>query len=199
VNWRLEVEQPRTDLIAGGQCQKSKLVCGGYENSLTFVPFDPQRSTRPPLVPAQEEPSLGCGASVVALTRQFNSLNQTAFESRVLDDYWEIYFPKVNFAQQAAQFDELGSWVFSIQRSYPDEHVVKTSMLAVGFASLARRSGEKRFSVAAMESYSRVLLEVNRSLQDAERWKKDSVLATCKLLALYEVRIPLLSCASKVS
>lgn len=123
------------------------------------------------------------------IPRELNSLSQAAFESSVLGNYWEIYFPKVAYAHQRPSSHDIGSWVINTQQNYARESLVKTSLLAVCLVSLGRRTGEQSFIVAGVEAYCRALRETNRLLQSSENWGQDSLLAACKFLALYEVSI----------
>jgi hypothetical protein len=67
-----------------------------------------------------------------------------------------------------------------------EKSLVKTALLAVTLANLSRRSGDKALGVGAIEAYSAALRGVNLSLQDQKQRQSDVLLATIKLLALYE-------------
>jgi hypothetical protein len=53
--------------------------------------------------------------------------------------------------------------------------------------SQAKASEDNRFKYAAIEAYSRALKELNLALQGASKSTCDYILATCKLLATFEV------------
>ena len=80
-----------------------------------------------------------------------------------------------------------GSWAFVIRDQCAEDRLIRLGLLAVAYGSVGRRNDERRFAVAGMQAYSAALKEVNQSLQHSEKRKADSVLAACKLLALYEV------------
>jgi hypothetical protein len=80
-----------------------------------------------------------------------------------------------------------GSWAFIIRDQCAEDRLIRLALLAVAYGSVGRRNDERRFAVAGMQAYSAALQGVNQALQHPERRKTDSVLAACKLLALYEV------------
>jgi hypothetical protein len=171
-------------LRQGGQCKRGKLVCGGYNSTATFIVYKPPHSTP---VPAQNVTGLGRNPSPVSIATK--SLDRTASQARILDDFWESFFPKC-LRPTTNGSDYLDEWAYFIKTSYDAKSSAKIALLATGLAALGLRTGERRYQVAAMEAYSRALMDVNRALQDSERCKSVNVLATCKILALYEVYTP---------
>jgi hypothetical protein len=172
------------DLRLGGQCKRGKLVCGGYNTTSPFIIYTPPQSTH---VPAQDVTALGRNPSPVTIATQ--SLDRTVFHMYILDGFWDFLFPK-SLRPTSIGCDFIGEWAYFIRTSYYAKTTSKTALLASGLATLGLRTGERRYQVAAMEAYSRALIEVNRALQDSEECKRDNVLAACKILALYEVYMP---------
>jgi hypothetical protein len=152
---------------------------------VTFVSYEPKRDVSSGAPTARSVTALGRKDSPVSDSSQ--ALSRSTFQLRVIDEYWQIFFPKVAFSQATSLPTELmGSWAFVVQQSYMEKSLVKTALLAVTLANLSRRSGDKSLGVGAIEAYSTALREVNSSLQDQKRRRSDVLLATIKLLALYE-------------
>jgi hypothetical protein len=168
----------------GGQCKRSKLVCGGYESTATFIVYKPPQDGSARLS-AQHVTALGQKPKTASpLTIASQALEHNALQTRILDDYWESFFPKIT----SSQSDYLGEWSLFMRNSYRATDLCKNAFLATGLAALGSRTGERRFQVAAMEAYSRALIDANHALRDSKKNKDIRVLAACKVLALYEVQ-----------
>lgn len=118
------------------------------------------------------------------------SLNKSAHENQLLDKYWEQYYPqkaKTPFEHQPSE-TQLGSWQIAIKDQCLDQRIVRGALLAIANGNMARANDESSFKLATMETYSRVLAELNLALEAADKRTSDSVLAACKLLATFEVR-----------
>lgn len=75
----------------------------------------------------------------------------------------------------------------AIKNQCLNERIVRGALLAIANGNMHRESEDGRFKYAAMEAYSRALRELNVALQGDYQAVSDSVLATCKLLATFEV------------
>lgn len=160
-------------------------MCGGYQPAVTFVSYEPKRDVSPAIPAARDMAALRRKHSPVNGSSQ--ALNRSAFQSQLISEYWQIFLPKVAFSQAPYLPKELmGSWAFFVEQSSMEKSMVKTALLAVTLANLSRQSGDKSLGVGAIEAYSTVLREVNSSLVDARKRQSDVLLATIKLLALYE-------------
>jgi hypothetical protein len=172
------------DTKTGGQCRRSNLRCGGYNSTATFIVYKPpQTGSSQPC--AQDATALGQTPSPLTISSQ--SLDRVSFQTRILDEYWEDFFPKAVTFHSSLKYEHMGEWAFFVRLSYSAKNLAKTALLAAGLASLGRRKGERRFQLAAMEAYSKALIELNRLLHDSEKSKSDTVLAACKVMALFEV------------
>lgn len=178
--------------ITGGQCRRSKLVCQGYQDSLTFVMYqqtDGQSAVSPSPVPKAEQikirPKSKCTSPTAVSTF---SLNSATFEDQLFHQYWERYYPSNSrspFKYEHTQ-TQLGSWQIAIKTECLDERIVRSALLAMANGSMYRLSDDDRYKYAAMEIYSRALRELNYALQGDYQTISDRVLATCKLLATFE-------------
>jgi hypothetical protein len=174
--------------LIGGQCRRSNLVCQGYQEPLTFIMYQQSdgrlHSTGQMIVRPKS-------TSLSPTTISNFSLNNSAFESQLFDKYWDTFYPqtaKAPFGHDPSE-TQLGSWQVAVKNQCLDDRLVRTALLAIANGSMASTSEDSRFKLAAMEAYSRVLMEVNLALQAADKQTSDSVLATCKLLATFEVSI----------
>jgi hypothetical protein len=118
------------------------------------------------------------------------SLDNCAHEYQLFDKYWEQYHPqkaKRPFEHQPSE-TRLGSWQIAIEDQCLDQCIVRAALLTTANGNMAKASGESSFKLATMETYSRVLAELNLALEAVDKRRSESVLAACKLLATFEVR-----------
>lgn len=179
----------------GGQCRRSNLVCQGYQDALTFVMYGhtddknarPVASGQMMVRPKSKSRSTSPGTSLVTVSSF--SMNNSALENQLFYQYWDRYYPQTAKSpfENAHSHTQLGSWQVAIKDQCLDERIVRGALLAIANGSMHRASDDGRFKYAAMEAYSRVLRELNVALQGDYQAVSDSVLATCKLLATFEV------------
>ncbi|QDS67857.1 hypothetical protein FKW77_007624 [Venturia effusa] len=176
-----------------GQCQRSNLVCQGYQDALTFVMYQKavNKSVRSSVSP---------GAIVVGPKSKSKSpsppnsiasfhLNNYAFEDQLFYQYWDHYYPQIARSplRRPHSNTELGSWQVAIRDQCLDDRIVRNALSALANGSMHRNSEDGRFKYAAIEAYARTLRDLNTALQGDYQAVSDSVLATCKLLATFEV------------
>lgn len=112
----------------------------------------------------------------------------------MFDNYWDGFFPKANPKDMRwVPSGEIPSrwipaaWIYEIRDLCATDVLIKTAMQANAYSTTGKRKAEKRLDVAGMQAYSLALQEVHNNLKDIRKMKSDTVLAGCKLLALYEV------------
>jgi hypothetical protein len=122
------------------------------------------------------------------------SLMNTAVDTYMFDQYWHSFFPKAKTEEKkwipAGEYVSSwipASWIFEMRDYCASDVLIRTGLQANAYSIFGKRTGDKRLSVTSMQAYSMVLHEVHRCLEDPERRTQDSLLAACKLLALYEV------------
>lgn len=190
-----------------GQCKLSRIPCGGYDQPRIFVNSGqehgntqdgPDRfeaaaysvagsSFPPPLalldttrahVSAQNQPS----APVLR-----RSLERTACESKYLELYWTSLLPHgQTFPPQAALYSTT-SWTSAIQDLYHVDPLVRVVLLANALTLAAQRTESPSLIVQGSRLYSLSLQAMSRSLLDKKRRNWGRMLASCGLLASFEV------------
>jgi hypothetical protein len=185
-------------LSLGGQCRRSNIVCQGYSSDLTFVRYSPTRVGPSHFSAAAHEDQLPAivNRTTPPVTPLDQSLMNSAVDSYIFDNYWHEFFPKakadekkwIPSGSQISAWIPAG-WIFEMRDHCAADAMIRTGMQANAYSMFGKKSDDKRLSVASMQAYSMVLHEVHRCLQDPDRRTNDSVLAACKLLALYEVGV----------
>ena len=174
-------------ICLGGQCRRSNAVCQGYPSEFTFVQYTPSSADPSNLLAAQRH-------NEAPLSIADRPLMNSAADVYMFDNYWNAFFPKANVEEK--KFVPTGdmrsacipaSWIFDMRDFCCSDLLIKTGLQANAYSTVGKKTTEKRLSVAGMQAYALALKEVNRRLEHGEKRKKDSLLAACKLLAIYEV------------
>lgn len=177
------------DLNTGGQCRRDNLNCRGYQNTVTVVHYNPHGhgstryiSTSTGRIPVSEE-------NAPPITVAGMSLTQASMEFGFVDAYWNLYFPgRDESGIPATEHNYSVTPLFELWNQWRDDRLVKGGMHALTSAIVGRRHNDQRLTNDSLQAYSKVLRDVNQSLQHSDRHKRDSVLAACKFLATYEAQ-----------
>ena len=81
-------------------------------------------------------------------------------------------------------------WPITVTELYPSDPAVREAILCVAYGKLGRQFNDRNFVLSSMQHYGKALVAVNKALQDPDKRVSDHVLASCKLLSVFEVRTP---------
>lgn len=148
-----------------GQCERVGLTCGYDERRWTFV--------------GQED------TANVVLTK---SLTRTAFELRIDEDFWTQYLPQEDPATVPGfgAGAKASSWVPTLRHLATQDSTTRLALSATAFVTLGRLNNDEIVRQGT-RLYAQALRETNRVLQHPTLYQRDSVLASSRFLALFEV------------
>lgn len=119
-----------------------------------------------------------------------DNLTRSAYESKSLGLFWELYLPYgQNFTSAQGQFTT-GSWLRIVDSIYHREDTLKQALLAMSLGIVGQRHGDTWMTQQGFATHGRALREMSRAVESPERSRRDELLAAARLMALFEVRHP---------
>lgn len=120
--------------------------------------------------------------------RQINSIssppgNAKVLEAQLISAFWENYVP----SESSAQAGSPCAWLHeSICLSNPPR-ALRLSLIALAMTRLGWLHEDNVIVRGGMVVYGSALMEFQKALYDQRSARQDETVATCNLLALYEV------------
>ncbi|KAM7185206.1 hypothetical protein V8F33_012549 [Rhypophila sp. PSN 637] len=169
---------------ACGQCRRAGIECTGYVRSRAFINMTDASPSHGRVTVAASATS----HSTVALP---DDLTRAAYEVRYLELFWDAYMPlKSNLGEREHVTYVNPAWADAANNLYPVDEALRTALLALGLRTIGRRDGHQWMVNEGVDAYVRSLRHVSRQLRQPKGWKADSLLATSKVLGLYELLCP---------
>ncbi|KAF1927248.1 uncharacterized protein M421DRAFT_422097 [Didymella exigua CBS 183.55] len=172
---------------ACGQCLERKIKCGGYDLDRVFItskyePLSPPASVR---VVQRRDPTLDLVAITASTYHAIPpSLAQTAFSMKSMEAVFGL-FPAHQDAggalQLVNQFSKLLA-TLSVR-----EEALRQTIFAVGLVTLGKGSNNQVVLRRGRMLYGKALQELRMSLQNPNRRAIEALLATTRLMGLYEI------------
>jgi hypothetical protein len=172
-------------------CVKGKFVCGGYQRDIIVVEVstDGRGQYKPPQrMEVQRQDQL---YEVSISDVRSRDLNRTIFEIEVFEAFWAIYLPKdvllgpvVRFPNAPNAVERWARWTQSLTAT---SDTVRCALLALTVAKLGRARQDQAMVRQGLELYGKSLSQVVGELKTPSRVDRAEMIATCRLLALYEV------------
>ena len=165
---------------ACARCQRLKVACRYEERDYMFVagggestPWSQPASTAP--LPALVGPLQ-------------SSLTASNVDLQVDAGFWSIYFPEED-PMLDGSIDDVRSapWIPTVRALAEEDGNLRTAIRAVAYAGLGWMQEDSSFVQHALRLYAEALRETNRSLQDPIEAQTDAVLASCRILSLFEM------------
>lgn len=113
---------------------------------------------------------------------QYDALTRTAYETRYLDLFWSVYFPRGGGSSEVA-----GS-ASTLHRLYRDDNALRLALLANSLAVIGMRDGVEWMMKESFRTYGESLKELKAGLLSSSRAKEDPMLAAVRWLSMFEVR-----------
>ncbi|KAK6000559.1 hypothetical protein QM012_003805 [Aureobasidium pullulans] len=153
------------------RCQRLKIACTFEEKKFVFV--------------GQESKSRPANSLI---SSSGNSLVKTG-STLVMDEYfWTNYLPQEDPALDGSIGGILSApWIPSIRELAGKDDDVKKAMQACALAGLGWMNDDRGLVVRAASFYAQALKQTNTALQDPTTACDDRVLASCRLLILFEM------------
>ncbi|KAK7728190.1 hypothetical protein SLS57_002660 [Botryosphaeria dothidea] len=116
-----------------------------------------------------------------------DNLTRSAYESKSLGLFWELYLPYgQNFTSAQGQFTT-GSWLRIVDSIYHREDTLKQALLAMSLGIVGQRHGDTWMTQQGFATHGRALREMSRAVESPERSRRDELLAAARLMALFEI------------
>ena len=164
-----------------------KLSCGWDDKRWTFVSQEPAASPGTSSFLASRrsipDPS-GLESTLSQLSARERPLDRTAFEAGSVGHFWDRYVP--SDTAQGVGGVYAGYWIKTIQDLAIFDETANIALQATALTALGRQNSDAALLRDGTRLYARALHETNKALQDAERAQSDAILASCKLLSMYE-------------
>lgn len=121
-------------------------------------------------------------------------LMQSANEDKYLGYFWQSYFPNGRPIPIEIVNSGLGGWMHHIQSLCTIDSTTKESLLALSVSTMAEQDDTAAWMrVLGRRLYTSALQRVASKLKCPCSRQADSLLASVRLLGLFEVNLPLLS------
>ncbi|KAF2261723.1 hypothetical protein CC78DRAFT_499687, partial [Lojkania enalia] len=173
-----------------GNCIKGKFVCGGYRRDMIVVQLGPEGKKvqyRAPEVSSRH----GIMSSVLSpIDFRLRDLNRSALEIEYFDAFWDIYLPKPFLKARMHDFQgikiPLVRWARWTQDRSAQNDTLRCALLALCISKVGWWKRDQSMKRRGIELYGRSLLRVAAALRNLERIDRTQLVATCRLLVLYE-------------
>ncbi|KAF2624933.1 hypothetical protein BU25DRAFT_450350, partial [Macroventuria anomochaeta] len=172
---------------ACSQCLERNIVCGGYDLDRVFItskyePPSPLASTRPT---PRRDPTMDLAAVTASSYHVIPpSLAQTAFSAKGMEAVFDL-FPAYQDAGGALQLVNPFSKLLATLSLR--EEALRQTIFAVGLVTLGKRSNDQVVLRKGRMLYGKALQELGVSLQNPNRPTIEALLATTRLMGLYEI------------
>ncbi|KAK4208330.1 c6 zinc finger domain protein [Rhypophila decipiens] len=170
---------------ACGQCRRAGIECAGYVRSRAFINMTDATGSLSHGRVTVAARATSMSHSTVALP---DDLARAAYEVRYLELFWDAYMPlKSNLGGVEHVTYVNPPWADAANDLYPADEALRTALLALGLRTIGRRDGHQWMVNEGLGAYVRSLRHVSKQLRQAQGWKSDALLATSKVLGLYEL------------
>lgn len=163
-----------------GQCIRLRRVCEGYQDLPTLENRERGSVDQTPIM-------RGSPSTIAPLRLLEPFFERSAWESKKLEEYWAIIFPKGLVASsQVAEYSTLGVFVIS-QEVYTQDDLVRFPLMANVLGAIGLREGKMQMLVEAWRMYGRALRLLALSINDSNQRRLGYRLVASVLLAKSEV------------
>ncbi|KAL9026152.1 MAG: hypothetical protein Q9196_005138 [Gyalolechia fulgens] len=163
---------------------RARLHCEGYARQWTFVENGPVTKGDATAVVAKRNPSKSTPLRFLP-----DELNRSAFETKSISLFWDLYFPANERA--VSRWQKVGinfcNWTLSVRKLDLSDSALKPAMLALCLARIGDGRNDRPVAEQAIKLYGTALKEMHIALQDQKRVQSDELLVAGKLMARYEM------------
>lgn len=184
-----------------GQCVDAGIVCGGYSREYLFVNSTSANSNA---YYGIESTSSQAGSSTRGSQSNteasssivlHDSLARTARDIRYVERYWTAFLPFGRpFSVTAMRLSNVG-WTQFYHDLCRSDLTLRYATLALSLCITGAQENDAQLSLKGFEAYGVAVREMNTSLREASNAHVDGLLASTRLLRLYEVLFGLNSMA----
>ena len=120
----------------------------------------------------------------------FKLLARPEHERRCIDLFWEAYFPSGQPLPTEVSRSYTCGWTETAQKFYREDDSLRFSLLANCLFLTGRRHGVVWMLRDGLQMYGKALVSLRGSIGTPNRARRDSIIATVKLLTMFEVSTP---------
>jgi hypothetical protein len=117
----------------------------------------------------------------------FRLLVRPEDERRWIDLFWEAYFPSGRPIPTSASRSYTCTWTETARKSYSEDDSLRYALWANCLLMTGRRHGAVWMLREGSKLYGQALAYLRRSLEMSHGARRDALIATVKLLSLFEV------------
>ncbi|KAK4031328.1 Sterigmatocystin biosynthesis regulatory protein [Parachaetomium inaequale] len=173
------------------QCRKAGVTCAGYDTQRVFVVSTPNSRRKGYSAPVAPNTS---GSLWQRIHRNQASIDITNFrllsrpedERRCIDLFWEAYFPSGRPIPTSAFRSYTCTWTETARNFYRDDESLRYALWANCLLITGRRHGAVWMLREGSKLYGQALTYLRRSLELSHGAKRDALIATVKLLSMFE-------------
>ena len=167
---------------ACGRCSRLGIECRYEERRYTFM-----NATSEPLSTTGRE-SLSTAPVTILNGPLQSSLVATDSALQINEEFWNIYFPTEDVALDGSIGGvHSAPWIPAIRTLAQQDARLRNALHAVAFAGVGWMQNDYDFVQQARKSYALALRSVNLALQDPESAQDDAVLASVRVLGMFEL------------
>jgi hypothetical protein len=174
-------------------CERLQTACHYEERRWTFVDQnsvhaptpEPRGDDHPSPHPESQHDSSGSDESVVLNP----SLNCTAFEMQIEEDFWTVYLPTAEPPTPSALGEGVraAGWLPVMRYLACQDKTARLAFNACAFMTLGRLRDDEALMHQGTHFYSRALRQTNRLLEHPVLFQSNAILAAIRFLACYEL------------
>ncbi|KAH8897508.1 hypothetical protein GQ53DRAFT_888049 [Thozetella sp. PMI_491] len=176
---------------ACNQCRKAGLDCQGYASQRVFVVSTPSNRR------AGYSTSISSLSSISPFhfiernqnsgdIKSFHLMARPELERRCMDLFWEAYFPSGQPIPPYISRSYTCGWTDTAQNLYREDDSLRSALLANCLLMLGRRCGTLWMLREGLKLYGKALSGLRKSLGICNGFRRDSSIATVKLLSMFE-------------
>jgi hypothetical protein len=174
------------------QCKKAGLQCGGYDTKRVFVVSTPDSRhagysvNTTPDIPGSSWRRYPHNQLSTEMTN-LRLLARPEDERRCIDVFWAAFFPSGSPITTSAVRSYTCTWTESARKWYTEDQSLRYSLWANYLLITGQRHGTVWMLREASRSYGKALTCLRNLLSMPHVSKRDSLIATVKLLNMFEV------------
>ncbi|KAI0020198.1 hypothetical protein F4780DRAFT_384331 [Xylariomycetidae sp. FL0641] len=174
------------------QCLNAGLECGGYQRQRVFlnrnqeteasasvVSYRRSHSSSPPGRRSSSPPNIVLPYSMA----------RSAYTDKYISLFLADYLPTGRSPSTTTLLaaDSLSGWINIICNLHTSSPTVQLALLSLSLSSVGRRDGDFNITTQGFMCYNLAVRELSKALHNPKKADDDSMLATTKLLSLFEI------------
>jgi hypothetical protein len=115
------------------------------------------------------------------------SLARTAYQTKYLDLWWQLYLPNGQRLSKVVTSNAMGGWLDAVHEMNFREPVLEKALVAMSVTAVGKQEGDPFLKEEGRRLYGKALQSMTGAMRDPKRATSDSVLTAVRLFSFYEV------------